>query len=615
MDSVVTDSSCWNWAETYGTCGGSRFCPCGTSNCDAQWPKTCCKSWDVCVRKDSTWWRCEPRTQICGTTVPTWKNCGGNHWCPSGTPNCDAPWPGKCCGNTDVCVRKSRDWWRCEPKSQQSVTGYCTEPIGTWAMCGGNYTCPVGTGNCDAPWPQRCCSASNDVCIRKDATWWRCEPQGTPNQPPKGTPPPPLVLQGNRLVNAWTGGNVAIRGVNWFGFNVGATMVDGLWAGGSEAATDFQTITYQLRLLGFNAVRLPFRWADLDMAPKDLTVRCTAISPWDLRNRLLEPGWLTINTLPDNVGYMAPKTPNYCNTNIPNTNTYERLLWTVQVLISQGMYVVLDYQPMGTESQPYNVKEFTCKWTYLWKKVAALPNFKTDIANRVFVDVMNEPDSMNIKWESSGGLPGAHELYLSVMDALYAVTPDDVLFMVEGAGQTNFGLNWGNGFITDSSLISRYGLSDPNAFFQDLLSKPYVNRVVLTPHVYPPSITKATFLGTALWQQSAAAFGYLQSTGYCMYGKGCRVFPVLVGETGSTMLEGTDISWHNDFADFLNGQGGAKAYNTVPLNGWLWWAYNENSGDTGGLVYNNWQTINWQKLGFLINRMGLLPWYMRPSAA
>lgn len=27
-------------------------------------------------------------------------------------------------------------------------------------------------------------------------------------------------------------------------------------------------------------------------------------------------------------------------------------------------------------------------------------------------------------------------------------------------------------------------------------------------------------------------------------------------------------------------QGGAKAYNTVPVNGWLWWAYNENSGDT-----------------------------------
>jgi hypothetical protein len=46
---------------------------------------------------------------------------------------------------------------------------------------------------------------------------------------------------------------VSIRGINWFGFNVGMGMVDGLWAGGSAAATDFALITYQLRLLGYNA--------------------------------------------------------------------------------------------------------------------------------------------------------------------------------------------------------------------------------------------------------------------------------------------------------------------------------------------------------------------------
>lgn len=38
-----------------------------------------------------------------------------------------------------------------------------------------------------------------------------------------------------------------------FGFNVGMGMVDGLWAGGTAAATDFALITYQLRLLGYNA--------------------------------------------------------------------------------------------------------------------------------------------------------------------------------------------------------------------------------------------------------------------------------------------------------------------------------------------------------------------------
>jgi hypothetical protein len=58
-------------------------------------------------------------------------------------------------------------------------------------------------------------------------------------------------------------------------------------------------------------------------------------------------------------------------------------------------------------------------------------------------------------------------------------------------------------------------------------------------------------------------------------------------------------------------QGGAKAYNTVPVNGWLWWAYNENSGDTGGIVMNQWQELNWEKINWMVARLGLRPWYMR----
>lgn len=38
---------------------------------------------------------------------------------------------------------------------------------------------------------------------------------------------------------------------------------------------------------------------------------------------------------------------------------------------------------------------------------------------------------------------------------------------------------------------------------------------MITPHVYPPSITGATFLGKDLWEQSRTAFGYLQNPGYC----------------------------------------------------------------------------------------------------
>jgi hypothetical protein len=38
--------------------------------------------------------------------------------------------------------------------------------------------------------------------------------------------------------------------VSWFGFNNAQGGPDGLWAGGSEAATDFGAIAYQLKLLG-----------------------------------------------------------------------------------------------------------------------------------------------------------------------------------------------------------------------------------------------------------------------------------------------------------------------------------------------------------------------------
>lgn len=50
----------------------------------------------------------------------------------------------------------------------------------------------------------------------------------------------------------------AIAGFGRFGFNNGQTAPDGLWAGGTAANTDFATIVYQLRLLGFNGIRLPF---------------------------------------------------------------------------------------------------------------------------------------------------------------------------------------------------------------------------------------------------------------------------------------------------------------------------------------------------------------------
>uniref|UniRef100_A0A383VFK3 Glycoside hydrolase family 5 domain-containing protein n=1 Tax=Tetradesmus obliquus TaxID=3088 RepID=A0A383VFK3_TETOB len=430
-------------------------------------------------------------------------------------------------------------------------------------------------------------------------------------QPPRGKPAAILDTQGAKLINQNTKEAIQIRGLNWFGFNVDMGMVDGLWAGGSDATTDFSTIVYQIRQLGYNAVRLPFAHRFLAKTDVwDLERECTQLSQGQMRSRLMDPqdsAAYIRKILPGNASPM-PNPAGKCNTYLPKRNNQDRLLFTIQQFVAQGMYVVLDYQPQGLEQHAYNLNQFVTAWSQLWKAVACLPNFYSDIAGRVLVDVMNEPDSMGIRWEASGDRPGAEQLYLATADALHRITPNRMLFMFEGTGQNMIGLNWGNGFVTDKDTISSRGLSNPTSFFEQVVTRPWVKKAVFSPHLYPPTITMSTWLGKALWEQSNLAFGYLQSTGYCN-GRGCTQFPILVGETGSAYKEETDKVWLQDFADYAFARGAAAAYNKVPLNGWMWWAYNENSGDTGGIVTNQWQDLHWDKLRYMMRSLDLQPWY------
>jgi len=73
---------------------------------------------------------------------------------------------------------------------------------------------------------------------------------------------------------------------------------------------------------------------------------------------------------------------------------------------------------------------------------------------------------------------GAGDLYLAAMDAIYAVNPN-VLFFIEGTGQSGLAENWGDGLCTDASTISSYGISDPNPFFTTLMGKQYLNQACI----------------------------------------------------------------------------------------------------------------------------------------
>ena len=52
-----------------------------------------------------------------------------------------------------------------------------------------------------------------------------------------------------------------LQAFTWNGFEDGTTWLGGLWAGKTTEQGDFATLVYRAQLYGFNAVRIPFRWA------------------------------------------------------------------------------------------------------------------------------------------------------------------------------------------------------------------------------------------------------------------------------------------------------------------------------------------------------------------
>jgi hypothetical protein len=68
------------------------------------------------------------------------------------------------------------------------------------------------------------------------------------------------------------------------------TFLNGLWAGQASANSDFAAIIHQFKLLGFNAVRLPFLFEDLAKPAGKIQGYCTHESTLqELAQRTVDP--------------------------------------------------------------------------------------------------------------------------------------------------------------------------------------------------------------------------------------------------------------------------------------------------------------------------------------
>eukprot|EP00884_Botryococcus_braunii_P017419 jgi/Botrbrau1/4360/Bobra.105_2s0008.1 len=449
----------------------------------------------------------------------------------------------------------------------------------------------------------------------------------------------PVSLKDDSIIGT-NGQPVQLIGVNWFGFNNKQTMLDGLWAGDSDMMRDLGIATRRIKALGFNTVRLPFSFMDLfehNLTPRDprelYTVGKRATED-ELRQSVVPDG---AAVPPDPLPPLKWPTPassdtTYCNGWLPSDSVYARFLAIIDFFARNDFYVVIDDHLNNDQAtSDLTVVEDPDRWVQYWVRLAE------DIAQNdaakpwVLFDLLNEPDCQQIGWERHPkGFPGMSELYIRVMDAIHQVHPEAV-FLVEGCGQQSqkLAVCWGDGFFADDHGCRMKGGQSARSFFCQLLRKPYRGQVILSPHIYPPSVTynHANNLGKALWGRLTTSFGYLTKEGFSEGGLTQR-FPVLYGETGFRIDEEAkyDGNWSQnsredaqfmaDFAAWMNLSGDANDGRHNPTRNLTWWCWNEVSPDTGNLYCTEGPDIGkiwWRKIEWMVEAAGLRPWYKHPE--
>ena len=245
---------------------------------------------------------------------------------------------------------------------------------------------------------------------------------------------------------------------------------------------------------------------------------------------------------------------------------------------AHGLSVILDrHRPDSTAQSPlwYTERVTEADWIGDWQMLARR---YADDPTVIGVDLHNEPHGeacwacgdQDRDWAAAATRAG---------NAVLAENPR-LLIVVEGVERQGNGRStwWGG------------GLADVRA---DPVELTVANRVVYSPHDYPSSIFPQSWFSDPTYPANLtrhwdADWGYLHQEG---------IAPLLLGEFGTRLETSSDRLWLSTLVDYLHETGISFAY----------WSFNPNSGDTGGLVADDWTTPKQAKLDALRPLLGPHP--------
>ena len=347
--------------------------------------------------------------------------------------------------------------------------------------------------------------------------------------------------RGNQIVDD-AGKPVEIAGVNWFGFEGTNLSPNGLWTRGYKDMMD------QMVQLGFNTIRLPFSS--------------------EMLHSTAAPGGIDFGKNPDLNGLSA----------------LQILDKIVDYAAQIGLKIILDHHRSeagdGTSANGlwYDNRYSQAQWVADWQMLAQrYANNPTVIG----ADLHNEPyngtwgDGSTNDWVKAAELAG---------NAIGTVNPNWLTF-VEGIGTYQGQSYWWGGNLM--------GVKDHPVQLD------VANKLVYSAHDYPNSVYPQPWFSDPSFPTNLPA-KFTQMWGYIFEQ---NIAPVWVGEFGTKLSDPKDAPWLQALTAYLAGDFNNDGKSDLAAGdkgiSWTYWSWNPNSSDTGGILADDWQTVNQAKLTYL----------------
>ncbi|MDC7222608.1 MAG: cellulase family glycosylhydrolase [Spirochaetales bacterium] len=335
-----------------------------------------------------------------------------------------------------------------------------------------------------------------------------------------------------------------LTGVNWFGFETNNYCPHGLWT------RDYESMLQQIYDLGFNCVRFPWCNEMLDQDPSGISINEYGVDAYTGETGL--------------------------NTDLDGLSSIEVMDVILDKCAELGLYIILDNHSREADAYLNEALWYTDsfteeEWIEDWEFI--VDRYKD---NEYFVgaDLNNEPhdeatwgDGTDYDWKAASEKCG---------EAILAIDPD-LLILVEGVEEYNDDTYWWGGNLAGAADYPIDSSSIPDG------------NLVYSPHEYGPEVYAQTWFTDDdfpnnmpdIWDEH---FWFIYED---------DMAPLLFGEFGIKESSAEDTTctayiWFTTFMEYVGDK-----------SSWTFWCMNPNSGDTGGILQDDWVSVNTAKYGLI----------------